>query len=233
MGTLRGMNYCLFVQIELWAIICLGSSSKPFKQFLFPINNSNLPTTLYMITHHPKSKNMRPVKVAFAVFSIIAIVRICTAMYNAKHVFVKDELPSGLVLGFHCLSADDDLGSKLLAPGEEWGFSFRVNIFGSTLFHCGFWWAGSPTYRFSVYNDKEHRYVCENCHWSIRINETCLYRSSIEMVGCYGWVGWWTSTHDCGDHSVSRDSLGIKFWIAEKFGIRALSMNKHLWTSDE
>ncbi|KAI4311683.1 hypothetical protein MLD38_036559 [Melastoma candidum] len=105
-----------------------------------------------------------------------------------KHVYIKNDLPSGLVISLHCLSQDDDMGTMLLAPGDQWDFQFHLNIDGGTLFHCGFTWFGAKTtYRLTVYDNSVHNGECDNCIWSIRINGTCLFSSTIHLVHCTGW----------------------------------------------
>ncbi|KAI4311685.1 hypothetical protein MLD38_036561 [Melastoma candidum] len=112
-----------------------------------------------------------------------------TRALNKNHFeAITNDLPSGLVLSFHCLSQDDDMGTMLLAPGDQWGFRFHLNIGGGTLFHCGFTWFGAKmTYRCTVYDDSSHKSECINCFWSIRINGACLASSSIHMVFCTDW----------------------------------------------
>ncbi|KAG5589221.1 hypothetical protein H5410_039735 [Solanum commersonii] len=41
----------------------------------------------------------------------------------------------------------------VLKPGDQFGFSFRMNIFGTTLFHCNLLW-GSKHNHFDVFNQK-------------------------------------------------------------------------------
>ncbi|KAI4311684.1 hypothetical protein MLD38_036560 [Melastoma candidum] len=106
---------------------------------------------------------------------------------DEKHVYIKNDLPSGLVISFHCLSQDDDMGPMLLAPGDQWDFRFHLNTNGGTLFVCGFTWFGAKTtYRLSVYDESAHK-NCDNCLWSIQINGTCLSSSTIDVISCTGW----------------------------------------------
>ncbi|KAH7854292.1 hypothetical protein Vadar_012133 [Vaccinium darrowii] len=40
----------------------------------------------------------------------------------------------------HCQSEDDDIGTYVLPIGEEIDWHFKLNVFGTTLFHCRFHW---------------------------------------------------------------------------------------------
>ncbi|KAI4310348.1 hypothetical protein MLD38_035332 [Melastoma candidum] len=108
-----------------------------------------------------------------------------------KEVIRKNDLGSGLVLGIHCASANDDLGMKLLPPGEEWGFNFHTAAVGSSLFHCSYIWAKADKRSFAVYDDNQHHYVCTQCHWSIQTTGACLYSDSISQASCYPWAPAW------------------------------------------
>ncbi|KAI4311766.1 hypothetical protein MLD38_036636 [Melastoma candidum] len=131
---------------------------------------------------------------AFVLFSIISI---SYAINDPKSVVIKNDLGSGLVLAFRCLSADDDLGVHLLPPGESWGFHFKTRFIGNTLFHCGFKWALADEKKFTVYDDNQHHYTCSECVWSIQRNSTCLTSNAITASLCYPWSpGWPTPTPD-------------------------------------
>lgn len=104
-----------------------------------------------------------------------------------KHVYIRNDLSGGRELTFHCKSKDDDLGFTTLAPGAEWGFGFHPVFLGNTLFYCTFQWVDGQKHFFDVYNDQIHRYSCNGCHWSIRLNGTCLSADSITEPTCYDW----------------------------------------------
>ncbi|KAK4735842.1 hypothetical protein R3W88_010103 [Solanum pinnatisectum] len=40
----------------------------------------------------------------------------------------------------HCQSKDDDFGDRILEQGDKFEFSFHMNFFGTTLYHCSFLW---------------------------------------------------------------------------------------------
>ncbi|KAI4310340.1 hypothetical protein MLD38_035324 [Melastoma candidum] len=129
---------------------------------------------------------------AFVLFSIISI-----SYAVPRSVTIRNDLGTGLVLLFHCLSADDDLGNRFLPPGESWEFHFNTRSVGNTLFHCGFKWALADEKKFSVYDDNQHRYTCSQCVWSIQRNGTCLTSDAITASLCYPWSpGWPTPTPD-------------------------------------
>ena len=41
-----------------------------------------------------------------------------------------------------CASGDDQIGGRWLWDRQAFGWKFRNNIFGTTLFYCDFWWNG-------------------------------------------------------------------------------------------
>lgn len=132
-------------------------------------------------------RDMNSTKAAFAVLSVLAIVGILTTRTHGKSVHVENDLPSGIVLRLHCRSKDDDLGVKYLLPKEESMFSFNVNVLRTTLFYCDVAWVGSVEHRFTVFNVHDYDSLCESCHWIVRVNGTCLLRSSISIYRCYDW----------------------------------------------
>ncbi|KAF9591267.1 hypothetical protein IFM89_003218 [Coptis chinensis] len=79
---------------------------------------------------------------------LIVLVAFCgcsTAKYinfrKATHVFLRNEIGSGVVLNYHCQSKDDDLGNRTLAYDEEWEWEFKTSIWFNTLFWCRMdWW---------------------------------------------------------------------------------------------
>ncbi|KAI4370094.1 hypothetical protein MLD38_018476 [Melastoma candidum] len=123
--------------------------------------------------------------------SFVAVSGVSGAVPLEKDVIIRNDLGGGRVLGLHCVSADDDLGFRVLPPNEEWDFRFRTSFFLNTLFHCGFVWAGSQRQSFAVYDDRKYHGVCTQCLWSIQTNGTCLISSSITQVDCYPWAPAW------------------------------------------
>ncbi|KAL7177526.1 hypothetical protein ACSBR2_030815 [Camellia fascicularis] len=45
-------------------------------------------------------------------------------------------------LKIHCKSRDNDLGEQLVNNCQDFHWSFKENLFGTTLFFCGFGWNG-------------------------------------------------------------------------------------------
>ncbi len=86
----------------------------------------------------------------------------------ADAVTIVNQLGEDLVL--HCASANNDLGVQTLVNLQEYGFRFRENIWGSTLFWCDFTANGYPPHRQDVY--KGDRYLadtcwCTSCNWVV------------------------------------------------------------------
>ena len=64
-------------------------------------------------------------------------------------VIVGNDLQGGQDLFHHCKSVDDDLGVQHLHPHGYFSWSFEINFFRTTLFHCSFQWE-SVLHRFDV-----------------------------------------------------------------------------------
>ncbi|KAI4310347.1 hypothetical protein MLD38_035331 [Melastoma candidum] len=133
---------------------------------------------------------------AFVLFSIISI---SYAINDPKSVTIKNDLGSGLVLAFRCLSAEDDLGNRLLPPGESWEFHFKTRGVANTLFHCGFKWALADEKKFSVYDDNARRPTFSL--WSIQRNGTCLTTDAITDSLCSPWSGGWPTPTPDGENT--------------------------------
>ncbi|KAL9140403.1 hypothetical protein ABFS82_14G035100 [Erythranthe guttata] len=66
------------------------------------------------------------------------------------HVYIYNQLPNNYKpLYIHCASGDDDFGHTLYS-GQNFGWKFRSNIFGTTLYFCHFW-CGSRQSAFEVF----------------------------------------------------------------------------------
>ncbi|GFY81472.1 hypothetical protein Acr_01g0012810 [Actinidia rufa] len=58
---------------------------------------------------------------------------------------------SGPILKFRCQSRDDDLGEQTPKPGQDFNWSFKLNVLRSTLFFCSFN-RGQQKRSFDVFN---------------------------------------------------------------------------------
>ncbi|PRQ41577.1 putative plant self-incompatibility S1 [Rosa chinensis] len=58
-----------------------------------------------------------------------------------KFVRIVNNLSKGERLNFHCQSKDNDIGVRSLAVNEQYEFSFRINIWRTTLFFCRLWYS--------------------------------------------------------------------------------------------
>ncbi|KAM7263182.1 hypothetical protein ACFE04_000865 [Oxalis oulophora] len=56
--------------------------------------------------------------------------------FNKWHVYVTNSLSNNEFLSVHCESKDDDLGLQNLPPTTNFTWSFRENLFETTLFWC-------------------------------------------------------------------------------------------------
>ena len=60
-----------------------------------------------------------------------------TTVAGMTHIRIMNELsPEYLNLTAHCKSKDNDIGIQEISYGEFFEFSFKPNIWGTTLFFC-------------------------------------------------------------------------------------------------
>ncbi|KAK7342825.1 hypothetical protein VNO80_25781 [Phaseolus coccineus] len=100
-------------------------------------------------------------------------------------VIVRNELQGGQDLFLHCKSADDDLGVQHLHPHASFSWSFQINFFGTTLFHCSFQWE-SVLHKFDIYRVNRDAGNCYLCSWVVREDGPCLIFAG-EKDDCYHW----------------------------------------------
>lgn len=114
------------------------------------------------------------------------------AIFDApKEISVKiiNDLESNENLTIHCKSGDNDLGVQVLKPNVIYEFNFKTNVWGSTLFFCGFSWL-NEFHWFDIFKAK--RDDCNECPWSIFQAGPCLYGPK---GICYQWNRKW-----CGEN---------------------------------
>ncbi|XP_061993837.1 S-protein homolog 6 [Rosa rugosa] len=93
-------------------------------------------------------------------------VALTTAVVPFKVVTsIDNTLPDGQELNVHCKSGDDDLGAQVIPNGGHYEWSFKVNVWATTLFFCSFNCKdGSGT--FDIYRASRDIIRCEDkCNW--------------------------------------------------------------------
>nr|XP_027186578.1 S-protein homolog 5-like [Cicer arietinum] len=104
--------------------------------------------------------------------------------FPVLNVVMTNKLTDGLKLTVHCKSKDNDLGIHVLVPGQSYGFKFRHNLFGETLFFCFFKW-NDVTHWFDIYEDERDYATCKSCYWDIKQTGPCLKDPKGDI--CYPW----------------------------------------------
>lgn len=92
-------------------------------------------------------------------------------------VHVINRLPDGIPMTLHCHSHDNDLGQSILEEDDEFNWSFRVNLWGTTLFYCDVQWDSDDSIwnHFNAYDaDRDYRRCRSECWWMIS-QEQLLY----------------------------------------------------------
>jgi hypothetical protein len=105
------------------------------------------------------------------------------------HVEIFNDLDGGLDLTVHCKSADVDLGVHVIkSPNDFYEFDFRPNVWGTTLYFCGFQWNGSELKWFDIYDFDRDNHRCSDCFWKIRPDGACqLNYDTNEYDLCFPW----------------------------------------------
>ncbi|KAF9593100.1 hypothetical protein IFM89_020164 [Coptis chinensis] len=104
---------------------------------------------------------------------------------NDVHVSIKNSLGDGRSLNVHCQSKDNDLGEQTVTDGNEFGWAFSPNAWGTTLFYCDVvgWGNDNAIFPFDAYSFGRDWHRCETqCFWLI---------SSEGMYGLNGVTGFW------------------------------------------
>ncbi|KAF7848187.1 hypothetical protein BT93_L2214 [Corymbia citriodora subsp. variegata] len=87
-------------------------------------------------------------------------------IWITRHVHIINDLSIDMEL--HCQSKDDDLGARVLHPGQEQMIRFRMHFFKSTLFYCDTRGEGRAKH-FDVFVQNRDKNRCgDDCKWSMR-----------------------------------------------------------------
>jgi len=98
-------------------------------------------------------------------------------------VIVRNSLEGRQDLVLHCMSKDNDLGMQHLRFDQTFRWSFRVNFFETTLFHCTFQWQGA-SYKFVIYDARRDDPDCSQCSWIIKEQGPCFV---FKHTSCLKW----------------------------------------------
>lgn len=113
-------------------------------------------------------------------------------------VTIRHWLPKNDTLTFRCQSKDDDLGNHTLNTiGTEYHWDFGLNIWGTTLFFCHFYW-GTKQNVFDVFNSDIAVHYCGDTY----SRNECLWQVSEDGFSILEFEGF-TMLHDWGaSHSL-------------------------------
>lgn len=120
---------------------------------------------------------IRPCILIFGSCSLARGISIHLPVHQRVQVRVINRLSDGIPMTLHCHSHDNDLGQSILEDGDEVDWSFRVNIWGTTLFYCDVRWENDSSiwHHFNAYDaDRDYRRCRSGCWWMIS-QERLLY----------------------------------------------------------
>ncbi|KAK7264828.1 hypothetical protein RJT34_32440 [Clitoria ternatea] len=123
-------------------------------------------------------------KISHVLTLLLVLIGLCAPIVaGTKHVSIKNKLGSGKNMTLHCQSKDNDLGTHDIADGDEYGWEFSDNVFGTTLFFCDLGWEKVADYHFNTYSFGRD---------FVRCNAGCSWLVSAEGIyGLNGQTGLW------------------------------------------
>lgn len=91
------------------------------------------------------------------------------ATASPDSVDIVNQMPIGGTITVHCQSRDNDLATHSLPSGQTYGFGFKNNFWGTTLFSCEFLSPSGQQAGFQVWSSQVRNDVfCYHCVWYVR-----------------------------------------------------------------
>ncbi|KAL0857818.1 hypothetical protein Bca101_062972 [Brassica carinata] len=92
--------------------------------------------------------------------------------YKTRNAWIRcyNQVRHGSLMKVHCKSKDNDMGWHVRKYGGVYGFDFRDNLFGSTLFWCNIW-QGPHLEHFQVivaFESRQYHDLNAWVRWSVR-----------------------------------------------------------------
>ncbi|KAJ8769855.1 hypothetical protein K2173_008937 [Erythroxylum novogranatense] len=123
------------------------------------------------------------VHVGYSVLFLLVFSLCNLGLSHRVHVSIKNSLGNGKIMNIHCQSKDTDLGQQNVTDGNQIGWDFSPNAWGTTLFFCDLDWQNVQQYHFDAYSYQRDFARCEDqCSWLI---------STEGMYGFNGKTGFW------------------------------------------
>ncbi|GAV64185.1 Self-incomp_S1 domain-containing protein [Cephalotus follicularis] len=101
------------------------------------------------------------------------------------HVRITNTMASNVTI--HCKSKNDDLGIHVIPSGQYYEWGFRVNLWGTTLFFCGFTTKkGGGVY--DIFEAKRDVPRCRDhtCYWGVKDDGVHGYNGDATDI----WFKW-------------------------------------------
>ena len=105
---------------------------------------------------------------------------------SPKTVKIINKLDKGFALTIHCKSGSDDLGVQVLQPNGVFSFTFKPNIWKTTLYFCSFRWNGK-SYSYDIYDYKRDKHDGPEYKWEVKPYTACLSRPKNTLPKCHYW----------------------------------------------
>ncbi|XP_050207743.1 S-protein homolog 74-like [Mercurialis annua] len=82
-------------------------------------------------------------------------------MFQRYHVYIMNGFKNESIRT-HCRSSDTDLGIQKLNPMQKQEWNFRMNFWGTTLFHCTLSWKEGHK-RFKAFLPQLYKFIWAHC----------------------------------------------------------------------
>ncbi|PHT67691.1 hypothetical protein T459_27178 [Capsicum annuum] len=151
------------------------------------------------MAYYPYTKVQLSLVISF-VINIMMMTNASIFKPRITEQFISDLPQNTHLLYVHCQSRDDDLKVHTLKPGDQFDFSFRRSILGTTHFHCNFKWDTKYSEFDVFYREKsvcKYHEFTENdlyCTWLVKDSAIFLARtkhpspSPSEFQFAYAWA---------------------------------------------
>ncbi|KAH7834165.1 hypothetical protein Vadar_013316 [Vaccinium darrowii] len=139
------------------------------------------------------SRFFLPLLITLTLHFVYAVSYVDNGITDEYTVFIVSAVSNNpKPLRIHCQSGDDDLGFHDIKSGENFNWSFRLNLISSTRYYCHFWW-DSKEKSFDVFYYETVALKCQRpgpftCVWIVRPEGFYLSNGNATWYKEYDWA---------------------------------------------
>ncbi|XP_022741390.1 S-protein homolog 18-like [Durio zibethinus] len=124
---------------------------------------------------------MSPLK-SYVLTLVLVLVVSSHPIVNGFQVFLVNNLGGNTNLAAHCLSAaNEDLGSRVILPGDDFHWEFSINIGTTAEYECDMGYENKHK-RFQVFEERRDALRCgdQKCFWRVDRDGLYLYIKEVD-----------------------------------------------------